>query len=52
MLVQAQKKRAVRRFAEGIGEITNDKPRFGCEWIHALLKRECWQINLKRDHCL
>jgi putative transposase len=35
-----------------IREITNYRPRFGCERIHVMLKREGWQINLKRDHRL
>jgi len=35
-----------------IREIANDRPRFGCERIHVMLKREGWQINLKRVHRL
>jgi putative transposase len=35
-----------------IQEIANDRPRFGCERIHVMLKREGWQINLKRVHRL
>jgi putative transposase len=31
-----------------IREIPNDRPRFGCEQIHVILRRESWQINLKR----
>ena len=35
-----------------IREIANDRPRFGCERIHVMLKREGWQINIKRVHRL
>jgi putative transposase len=35
-----------------IREIANDRPRFGCARIHVMLKREGWQINLKRVHRL
>ena len=53
MRVQAQKKRTARRFAGvRIREIANDRPRFGCERIHVMLKREGWQINIKRVHRL
>jgi putative transposase len=35
-----------------IREIANDRPRLGCERIHVTLRREGWQINLKRVHRL
>jgi putative transposase len=35
-----------------IREIANDRPRFGCERIHVMLRREGWQINIKRVHRL
>ena len=35
-----------------IREIANDRPRFGCERIQVMLKREGWQINIKRVHRL
>jgi len=35
-----------------IREIAHDRPRFGCVRIHVMLKREGWQINLKRVHRL
>ncbi len=34
-----------------IWEIANDRPRFGCKQIYVMLKREGWQINLKRVRC-
>lgn len=35
-----------------IQEITNDRPRFGCDRIHLMLRRECRQISIKRVHRL
>jgi putative transposase len=35
-----------------IREIANDRPSFDFEQIHVMLKREGWQINLKRVHRL
>ena len=35
-----------------IRKIANDKPRFGCEQIYVMLRREGWQINIKRVHHL
>ena len=52
MLVQAQKNEQQEGLLMRIREIANDRPRFGCERIHVLLKREGWQINIKRVHRL
>lgn len=35
-----------------IREIANDRPRFGCERIHVMLRRKGWQINIKQVHRL
>jgi putative transposase len=35
-----------------IREIANDRPRFGCTRIHVTLRREGWNINIKRVHRL
>ena len=52
MLVQAQKNEQQEGLLMRIREIANDRPRFGCERIHVMLKREGWQINIKRVHRL
>jgi putative transposase len=31
-----------------IRELAQARPRFGCQWIHVLLRREGWPVNFKR----
>ena len=45
MLYKPRKNEQQEGLRMRIREIANDRPRFGCERIHVMLKREGWQIN-------